>query len=204
MSKKMSPLYYCVAFIGLAIVAVGAIAAPDELDIYYEKDDFSLAAYDKVLLNPLLLASAKVVPPPWVEGEDRLPHKWVLSDADITRAKAAYLTAMKNQLATLGGYTIVSEPGPGVLELTVAIVNLTPYAQEGDKVITKGTGELTVQATLRDGMSRELLALYEGEQAVGQEYQENTPLTAQHNVRELFALWGARVRQMLDDDHQGD
>ena len=85
--------------------------------------------------------------------------------------------------------------------LAIAIVSLTPYALPDEKVVTKGSGELTMQVELRDALSRELLAIYEGDQPVGEEYQENTALSAEHNVKALFATWGKKVRDALDEDH---
>ena len=137
----------------------------------------------------------------FIEGEDRNPRKWALSADDIAFAKQAYRSAMKQQLEADGAYPIVEQPAAGVLELSIAIINLTPYAQRDEKVQTRGSGELRMQVELRDAMSRELLAIYEGEQAVGREYQENTPLSAENDMKQLFAEWGAKVRRALDRDH---
>ncbi len=201
MKNGKSTLIKYLVMLAVTLLASNSIAGTDEMKTYYERPGLSLSAYDKVLVDPLELSHAKVVPPPWVEGEDRNPRKWALTADDIAHARQAYRAAMKQQLEKEGGYPVVSEPGKGVLELSIAIVSLTPYARPDEKVITKGTGELIMQVELRDAMSRELLAIYEGPQSVGEEYQENTELSAEHNVNELFATWGKKVRAALDEDH---
>jgi len=89
----------------------------------------------------------------------------------------------------------------GSLELTVRIVSFMPYAQREDKVITKGSGEMRISATLRDGQDGQLLAIYEGPQEVGSDYNENTDFTREKNLKKLFDSWGRRVRLALDEDH---
>jgi hypothetical protein len=173
-----------------------------QLTTYYEQAGLNLSSYDKVLLDPLLVSYAKVVPPPWVEGKDRLPHNWAIDPTDIATMKNAYRDAMVAQLQSNDGYTIVDEPAEGALELTIAIISFTPYAKMDEQVITKGTGELTMQLQLRDAMTRKLLAVYEGQQSVGEEYQEHTRLTVEHNVQQLFSQWGMKVRLALDANHR--
>ena len=201
MSNNKKHFPSCALFLAACVLAVTVRAESGELKTYYERPGLNLSAYDKILVDPLALSNAKVVPPPWVEGKDRQPHKWALNQDDINYTKQAYRAAMQQQLETEGGYAIVAEPGEGVLEIAIAIVSLTPYAQVGEKVITRGSGELTMQVELRDALTRELLAIYEGDQEVGQEYQENTRLSAEHNLQQLFAEWGRKVRDAMDEDH---
>lgn len=201
MANNKKRLVNCGLFLAACVLTLTVRADSGVLKTYYERPGLDLSAYDKILVDPLALSNAKVVPPPWVEGKDRQPHKWALNQDDINYTKQAYRAAMQQQLETEGGYAIVAEPGEGVLEIAIAIVSLTPYAQQGENVITKGSGELTMQVELRDALTRELLAIYEGDQEVGQEYQENTRLSAEHNLQQLFAQWGKKVRDAMDADH---
>jgi hypothetical protein len=50
-------------------------------------------------------------------------------------------------------------------------------------------------------MTGELLAIYEGKQEVGSEYQQNTRLNAENDLRALFAVWGGRMRTVMDAAH---
>ena len=52
---------------------------------------------------------------------------------------------------------------------------------------------------LMDGATGELLGIFEGTQDVGSEYQQNTRLNAENNLRALFDVWGMRMRKVMDD-----
>ena len=88
------------------------------------------------------------------------------------------------------GYVVIP-PGAGVPEHT--------HPQEEVYLILSGTGEMTIQAELRDSMSGELLAIYGGDQDVGSEYQQNVRINKEHNAKTLFAAWGEKVRLMMDE-----
>jgi hypothetical protein len=112
--------------------------------------------------------------------------------------RKSYREAMQAEITGKGGYPIVAEPGKGALILDVAIIYLMPYARKGEEVETRGFGEMLVQAQLRDGMTQELLAVYEGKQEIGSGYQQNTRLNNENSLRELFQVWGTRMRGILD------
>jgi len=69
-------------------------------------------------------------------------------------------------------------------------------------VITKGSGEIRIQVTLRNAMTGVLLAIYEGDQQVGDQYQENTDLASRKDAQALFVVWGQKIRKALDDAHE--
>jgi len=194
----------------VAIVAGGSVtayAADDEvaqvLKPYYLKDGVDMANYNSILLDSLGLEDSRVVAPPWIEGEDAAPKKWKLTKGDIRFLRDSYRTAMKEEIETKGGYPVVDQPGAGVLALDIEIVYLMPYARKGEKVTVRGFGEMLVHVQLRDGMTGELLAIFEGKQDVGSEYQQNTRLNAENDLRALFTVWGARVRTVMDEAHDG-
>ena len=197
------------SFFMLALATGAGLAQADDLykiskvlTQVYEKDGFDIGRYDQVMIDTLGVADARMIPPPWVEGNDRNPKKWQLNSKDIQWLKDNYRAAMKEQIETIGGYAVVSEPSPEALILDVKIVSLTPYAQRSEDVITRGTGEMTVQAELRDSMTGELLAIYEGDQDVGSEYQQNARINKEHDANRLFAAWGEKVRLMMDESRQ--
>ena len=187
------------------LLGSGSLIA-DEVDVssvqnlapYYQKDGAELGSYDKVLIDTLATRNARVIAPPWIEGDARNPKKWQLTNADIDWLRKSYQAAMKEQIEGNGGYEIVSTPGEGVVILDVRLISLMPYARRGEKVTVRGFGELVVQAQLRDGLTGELLAVYEGPQEVGLEYQQNTRLNSEQSLSGLFSIWGARMRMLLD------
>ena len=199
----MINLMRCVALLlVLTGITAPALAQDDasvqSLRAYYMKEGVDLSSYDRVMLDSLGLDDSRVVPPPWVQGEDRSPKKWQLTESDIKWLRNSYRTIVAEALTADGGPEVVSEPGPGVLIVDIEIIGLMPYARRGEKVTTKGFGEALVQAQLRDGSTEELLAVFEGWQDVGSDYVENTRLNNENNIRALFRVWGARLRTMLD------
>ena len=171
-----------------------------DLDVYYEKEGVSLADYDAILIDTLGLDDARIVAPPWIE-DDGGPKKWALTNSDAKWLRKSYREAMQEEITANGGFAIVDEPAEGVLMLDIEIIYLMPYARKGDKVTTRGFGEMLVQAQFRDAMTGELLGVYEGKQDVGSEYQQNTRLNNENSLRDLFEYWGARVRQIMDEAH---
>ena len=76
-------------------------------------------------------------------------------------------------------------------------------ANREEQVITKGSGEMTFRAEIRDAMTREILVIYEGDTPVGEDYQENTEFTVKQNVDELFETWGEFLRLALEKAKKG-
>jgi hypothetical protein len=199
-------------FTGLTSLVFGfsqAIAADEEfaanvdnLKPYYIKEGADLSGYNKVLVDSLGVADARVIAPPWYQGEDQGPAKWELSKKDVEWLRKSYRAAMQQELEAKGGYPVVSDIAADVLILDMEIVTLMPYARKGENVQVRGFGEMKVQATLRDGMTSELLAIFEGSQDVGTEYQQSTRLNAETNLKALFQVWGVRMRKVMDDSRQ--
>ncbi len=176
-----------------------SIAATKQLDPYYIKEDVNLGVYNKIFLEALQVNYARVIAPPWYEGDSKNPQKWRLTDKDDEFLRAGYRAAMVEALEE-GGYPVVNQiDDDDVLSLTMKVITLMPYARKGQDVQVRGFGEMTVQATLRDGRTGELLAIFEGPQDVGSEYQQNTRLNAENSLKELFDVWGQRMRKVMDD-----
>jgi hypothetical protein len=202
-------LWSCIWLIGI-VAGIGQATAADEnfaaavenLKPYYIKEGADLSGYKKVMIDSLGVADVRVVAPPWYQGEDQGPAKWELTKKDIEWLRKSYRAAMQQEIEGKGGYPVVTDIAADVLILDMEIVTLMPYARKGENVQVRGFGEMKVQATLRDGMTSELLAIFEGSQDVGTEYQQSTRLNAENNLKALFQVWGARMRKVMDDSRQ--
>ncbi|MGI9290183.1 MAG: DUF3313 family protein [Gammaproteobacteria bacterium] len=169
------------------------------LDPYFIKEGVDLGQYNRVFVDNLKVLDARVIAPPWYEGDNKSPKKWRLTEKDTRFLRDSYRVAMIEKLNE-GGYEVVEAiDADDILILDVEIITLMPYARKGENVQTRGFGELTAQATLRDGLTSELLAIFEGTQDVGSEYQQNSRMNAENNLNELFELWGLRMRYLMDD-----
>jgi len=193
-------------FSGLfALVAAGlfsqAVAASDiVIEASYVRPTANFSSYDKFLIRPLDISDARVIPPPWVEGEAGKQHPWKISEKNARFFQQTYYDAMRKQLEELGGYTLVTEPTANAIEVEIEIISLTPYAKPKDKVITRGSGEMTIRANIRDSLTGNLLVIYEGDTQVGQDYQEFTEYTIDQNLQALFSSWGEYLRLALDKE----
>ena len=61
--------------------------------------------------------------------------------------------------------------------------------------------DVHMSAEFRDGDSRTLLGLVEGERQIGTEYRELSVESHMANLEETFRLWGKRLRAELDEAH---
>lgn len=171
-----------------------------ELEVTYFREGVDYKYYNQFVLKTLDVENTRLIPPPWEENPD--PVKWQLSDQNKDFLRAAYREAMKRGLEESGEFKVVTEPLRGTLELEMRLVSLAPYARQGEKVTTKGYGELTFESVLRDARTGEMLALIQGTQKVGEDYQENTDFNKATNLTQHFANWGRRVSGRMSAAHQ--
>ncbi len=171
-----------------------------ELEVTYFRQGVDYKYYNQFILSTLDVDNTRLIPPPWVENPD--PKQWQLSDQNKDFLRVAYREAMKRGLEESGEFKVVTEPLRGTLELEMRLISLAPYAHQGEKVTTKGYGELTFEAVLRDARTGEMLSLFQGTQKVGEDYQENTDFNKASNLAQHFANWGRRVSARMSAAHQ--
>lgn len=189
---------------GLFLLMVsGAIMAQANDPAAYVKPGIDLTVYKKVMVKPLNMDHVEVLKPVWEQDD---PEEWTLEIEDYKLIQELFMSAMKEELQTKGGYKLVSDSAEDVLRIEVEVLSLTPYVKpgtgdDGDLVIeTLGSGDLVFSAEFRDSVTRELLILVEGERPIGEKYRK--PSTESHvkNLTFLFNRWGAKVRESLDGD----
>ncbi len=181
------------AMVGLHAQENANFAKPLKVD--YKNPGIDISRYDALLIDDLDVSNTKIVPPPWKADK---PFKWEVSAKNVTALQAAFRESMHDQISANGGYPIVTESGPGVMEISVRIVSFMPYADRNEKVTTRGSGEMRIHVETRDAQSNELIAIYEGPQEVGQDYGLNSDFSRQENLKALFDFWGQRIRIAMD------
>jgi len=188
-------------FVGSTMTGVHAqegAAAVKPLNVEYMRPGTNYKRFHALLINDLDVSNTKIVPPPWKTDQ---PFRWEISEKNIGALQAAFRNSMRDQITADGGYPIVAEAGPGVMEINLRIVSFMPYAERGEKVTTRGSGEMRIHVEVRDARSGELLAMHEGAQEVGQDYGPNSDFARQENLQGLFDTWGRRIRAVMDKDH---
>ena len=117
-----------------------------------------LGGYDRVLIDPLTIAPAP-------EGEKRRmgPTRQYAPTPDyLDGMRRIYQESFVRQFDR-GGFSVVSEPGPGVLRISghvadlVLTARLDPEGQTTTREFVRGFGELTLLLEVRDSVSGETL-----------------------------------------------
>lgn len=168
----------------------------EELNTTYLRPNIDLRKYDQFLIKPLDLSDTRIIPPAWVEDPD--PRQWVMSESNREFLKVSFRAAMKSGLEESGKFNVVRNVTGRTLQLELSIISLSPYAPRDKNIKTKGFGELSFEAQMRDAKTGDLLALYEGTQEVGDHYQENTEFNQANSFTEQFKQWGKNVSARLE------
>jgi hypothetical protein len=183
------------ALVLLAAATAVSAQTTDTLTVTFTKPGVNLKKYKQFLIKPLNLEDTRLIPPPWVEKPD--PKVWNLSRQNQQFLRDTFATAVRTGVESEGRFKIVKEPTPGTLQVDIHLISLTPWAAHGEQVETLGSGTLTFEAHVRDAKTAELLAVYQGTQQVGKEYQENTPANKMTDLKEHFTMWGRNISKRL-------
>ena len=184
----------CAAFLLTAATAVWAQPA-DTLTVAYAKQGVNLKQYKQFLIKPLNLEDTRLIPPPWVEKPD--PKAWALSKQNQQFLRDTFASAVREGVTSEGKFAVVNQPTPGTLQIDIHLISLTPWAAHGEQVETLGSGTMTFEAHVRDAKTADLLAVYQGTQQVGKNYQENTPANKMTDIKEHFTDWGRNISRRL-------
>jgi len=166
----------------------------------YLKPGASFASYQAVLIDPVTIAYKKGGQPSYFE----------LDDSALERMKRMFQEAFDRQMARSAAFSVVSEPGPGVLRVSGHIVDLVvtaPPFRGGEVDFVVNAGELTLILDVRDAESHEALARIADRRAIRPEgtsitggYQSNA-VNNWGALREIFDRWARALRGGLDDLH---
>jgi len=170
----------------------------------YRKPGLNLRGYNKIMLDQLVI---------WPSRNSSYEG---IQPLTMWRLALGFQDQMSKALE--GGYTIVTEPGPGVLRLRSALTKvqlqrptvstpgpIIPLAndiviQASEKVsgLNAVDGEATIEAELLDSQTHERLAAY-----IGSRGSSRTLLTQDKDslgpILEIFQFWARKLRQRLDE-----
>ena len=171
------------------------------LDVVYARPDSSLAGYTSYRLAPVSVAFIKH----WGRGTSMRPR---VSDRDMQKIRDRLATLVREELTRelgAGGYTLSEEPGEGVLDLELRIVDLNVVAPDvasaaGQRVYAVSAGEMTLVAELRDSSSGQaVMRIYDHES--GDDSTRMRRITNMENeiqARDVVGGWAKALRQLLD------
>ncbi|HEV7766138.1 MAG TPA: DUF3313 domain-containing protein [Thermoanaerobaculia bacterium] len=165
----------------------------EEALLVYQRDNTKWASYDKVILDPVSIWSAKpsTLPP--------------ADEADYQKLVDSFHRTLSDKLAK--SYGMVDAPAPGALRIQTAIVNgsqanntlkvaknIAPYASIADFLWTFATGkpaftgEVSLEYMIRDASTGELLAAGADRRVGGNQIGKST-FTTWGDVQNILTYW---------------
>jgi hypothetical protein len=179
-----------------------------EVDLAYARPGASLAAYSKVMLDPVEVSFSKYWDP------KRTGSNFKLSNEEREDIRSGMATIVQEEFAkTLqakDGYPVVKEAGPDVLRVKVSIIDLYVNAPDTlaagrTRTYVASAGEATLVAELRDSETGQVLARMvdrrEARNFPGQLTWSNRVMNAQE-AEIMASAWAKVLRKSLDKAHE--
>jgi Protein of unknown function (DUF3313) len=166
----------------------------------WAKPGIDLAGYDKILLLPSQMSFREVKDP----GLRRNATEFPLDEAQKERVRTTIHDAFVAELGKSKRFALTERPGPGVLEIRGAIVDVVSHVPDEPvgrgAIFVKSLGEATLVVELRDAETHELLA-----RAVDRRAAESTfparsnAVTNAADLRNAAQRWASLLRRRLDE-----
>ena len=179
---------------------------PKRMDAAFLLPGADFRQYTKLMIDPTQVAFQK-------DWQKRINDSRRLSDrVDDEEAQKILAAARTNfddvfvEEFTKAGYTIVKQPGPDVLRISTAVINL--YINAPDTMtagrsysFTTEAGEATLVLEVRDSLTNALMgrAVDRRETQGGAGMQMTTSVTNQVEFRALFRQWASIAAKGLDE-----
>lgn len=179
---------------------------PKRMDAAYLLPGADFRQYTKLMIDPTQVAFQK----DWlrrINDSRRLSDR--VDDEQAQKILAAARTNFDDVFVdefTKAGYTIVKQPGPDVLRISTAVVNLyinAPDTMSAGRSYSFATeaGEATLVLEVRDSMTNALMgrAMDRRETQGGAGMQMTTSVTNQVEFRALFRQWASIAAKGLEE-----
>lgn len=174
------------------------------VDAVFRRPDARMSVYSKLLLRPIVVQFAKNWEP---EKSGSALYDMNPPDRDKIRTELAQVFAdvFRKELEK-GGYPLVTEPAPDVLEIQAAIVNLYITAPDVSmqtsartRVYTSDAGSMTLIMQLHDSVTGQLLArAYDHRDGGPDMWQWTSSVTNTAEARRIISSWAINLRKALD------
>lgn len=174
--------------------------------VAYRKPDMDLTPYTRFMLDPVEVAYQRDPGNRRRSGGAGANDNFALSPSQMETLKGMFQEAVVAALTKGDGYELTTEPGPDVLRITAALVDLVvrvPTQPDGrQRNFTRSYGLVTAVLELRDSQSGEILARAADRRDPTRDTsaglaQVSTPFVRSDTSR-LFAHWADLLRERLD------
>jgi hypothetical protein len=178
-------------------------------DAAWVKPDFDLTPYTKLMIVSGGVSFKKVKPVSSFEARQGA-SEFPISEEGQQMFKDILKEEFTKELSKLKRYQIVDKPGPDVLVMVGAVVNVTSavptdtesarFAGARAGVYLTSVGDATLIIELRDSESNEILGRAADRRAAESPFAfEVNKVTAWTEVHRLAQAWASLVRQRLED-----
>lgn len=224
MKRLMKNLSVKLVLIALAAGVIGgcSMTKPHEKEAAIKADQAGLSAvedsrfdgtfvapnaqfsqYSKLLVEQLDLSEVKIRK----QSTDKINDTpWELSDADRRYYQERYTEALMTNLIVDGRFATSVQTGADVLQVKAKVLEIAPLASKDDskgrptmmKVYSEGMGTMTLELTLVDSVSGDVLAIITDRRDLGRIWEENNRVTNNIQIRLAFNQWLRNLRTELD------
>jgi len=167
--------------------------------VVYLAPDADFRAYSKIQIDPTEVAFSKNWVRDYNSGVTGLDGR--LDSSDVKRMTDLGRTNFQDVFAqafTKAGYQVVTAPGPDVLRLRTAVIDVTVTAPDQmsagrGRTFSVDAGQATLVVEARDSMTGAILARAVDRRIAGDGFaQQRTSFSNRSDFRQLFALWAKR------------
>ncbi len=177
--------------------------------LLYEKDMYVLRKYNKFIFDPVTIY---LLPEAQARGID---------PDDLERLAIYFRKAVTDELEKSGRYQIVTDPGPDVLELNVAITNAEPTGGKKNAVVkgaatvatvgvAPGTsllvprlsvGKVGIEGEMLDSVSGDRLVAFVTSKGGRRWFSGFNAFKKWGDIEAAFRSWAKNFRERLDEAH---
>jgi uncharacterized protein DUF3313 len=165
----------------------------------WARPGIDLSKYDKILLLPAEMTFREVKDP----GLQRDSSNFPLDDNQREALRDTIQNAFVTELGKSQRFTITDQPGPGVLEIRGAILDVVSHVPKQPigrgVVFVKTLGEATLVLELRDSQTHQVLACAIDRRAAQPAFPTRaSSVTTLADVRNAAHSWANQLRRRLD------
>jgi hypothetical protein len=170
-------------------------------DRAWVKPGFNLDGYTKILLHPIGMSFREVDDPVFRRSASDFP----VEDEQRQGLQKIFEEAFLAELAKSSRFTVTDQPGPGVLEIDSALVDIVSHVPDQQPVgrggvFLKTLGEATLVIELRDSETHEILSRIADRRAAEAAFPtRSNEVSNRAEVRRATQQWASLLRRRLDE-----
>jgi hypothetical protein len=184
------------------LVRVDNAAVP----VAYRKPGIDLTPYTRFMLDPVEVAYQTDPRGVTSAGLGGSQSNFALTSRQMENFRGYFEEAVVEALTENDGYELTTEPGPGVLRISAALIDLVvsvPTQQGGRQdSYTRSYGLVTLVLELRDSQSGEIFARAADRRDPTRNISGNlarvSPAMARADTQRMFEHWAQLLRERLD------